>query len=33
MESFPELRELTKTICVPLSVGHIGYTKADAGGL
>jgi len=33
VESFPELRELTRTICVPMSVGHIGYTKAAAGGL
>jgi len=33
VESFPELRELTKTICVPMSVGHIGYTKAGEGGL
>jgi predicted TIM-barrel fold metal-dependent hydrolase len=33
VESFPELRELMKTICVPMSVGHIGYTKAAAGGL
>jgi len=33
VESFAELRELTKTICVPMSVGHIGYTKAAAGGL
>ncbi len=33
VESFPELRELIKTICVPMSVGHIGYTKAAIGGL
>ena len=33
VESFPELRALAKRICVPLSVGHIGYTKAAAGGI
>src|SRR3974377_1396865 len=33
VESFPELRTLAKTICVPMSVGHIGYTKAANGGL
>jgi 2-pyrone-4,6-dicarboxylate lactonase len=33
VESFPELRALAKSICVPMSVGHIGYTKASAGGL
>ena len=33
VESFPELRTLAKTICVPMSVGHIGYTKATNGGL
>jgi 2-pyrone-4,6-dicarboxylate lactonase len=33
VESFPELRGLAKSICVPLSVGHIGYTKVAAGGL
>ena len=33
VESFPELRALAKRICVPLSVGHIGYTKVAAGGL
>ena len=33
VESFPELRALAKRICVPLSVGHIGYTKAAAGGV
>lgn len=33
VESFPDLRGLAKSICVPLSVGHIGYTKVAAGGL
>jgi len=33
VESFPELRALAKSVCVPLSVGHIGYTKVAAGGL
>ncbi len=33
VESFPDLRTLAKTICVPMSVGHIGYTKVVAGGL
>jgi len=33
VESFPDLRGLAKKICVPLSVGHIGYTKVVAGGL
>lgn len=33
VESFPELRTLAKSVCVPLSVGHIGYTKVAAGGL
>lgn len=33
VESFPELRQLAETTCVPLSVGHIGYTKAAAGGI
>jgi 2-pyrone-4,6-dicarboxylate lactonase len=33
VESFPELRSLAKSVCVPLSVGHIGYTKVAAGGL
>jgi predicted TIM-barrel fold metal-dependent hydrolase len=33
VESFPGLRTLAKSICVPLSVGHIGYTKAAAGGI
>ncbi len=33
VESFPELRALAKSVCVPLSVGHIGYTKAAAGGI
>lgn len=33
VESFPELRVLAKSVCVPMSVGHIGYTKAAAGGL
>jgi len=33
VESFPDLRTLAKTICVPMSVGHIGYTKAANGGL
>lgn len=33
VESFPNLRGLAKKICVPLSVGHIGYTKVAAGGL
>jgi predicted TIM-barrel fold metal-dependent hydrolase len=33
VESFADLRTLAKTICVPMSVGHIGYTKAAAGGL
>jgi 2-pyrone-4,6-dicarboxylate lactonase len=33
VESFPELRALAKSVCVPMSVGHIGYTKAAAGGL
>jgi predicted TIM-barrel fold metal-dependent hydrolase len=33
VESFAELSQLAKTICVPMSVGHIGYTKIAAGGL
>jgi predicted TIM-barrel fold metal-dependent hydrolase len=33
VESFPDLRGLAKSICVPLSVGHIGYTKVAAGGI
>jgi predicted TIM-barrel fold metal-dependent hydrolase len=33
VESFPELRALAKSVCVPMSVGHIGYTKAANGGL
>ena len=33
VESFPDLRSLAKSICVPLSVGHIGYTKVASGGL
>ena len=33
VESFPDLRGLAKKICVPLSVGHIGYTKVASGGL
>jgi 2-pyrone-4,6-dicarboxylate lactonase len=33
VESFPELRALATSVCVPLSVGHIGYTKAAAGGV
>ena len=33
VESFAELRQLATSICVPLSVGHIGYTKAAAGGI
>jgi 2-pyrone-4,6-dicarboxylate lactonase len=33
VESFPDLRGLAKKICVPLSVGHIGYTKAASGGI
>ena len=33
VENFPELRALAKNVCVPMSVGHIGYTKAAAGGL
>jgi predicted TIM-barrel fold metal-dependent hydrolase len=33
VESFPDLRGLAKKICVPLSVGHIGYTKVATGGL
>jgi 2-pyrone-4,6-dicarboxylate lactonase len=33
VESFPDLRGLAKSICVPLSVGHIGYTKVASGGL
>lgn len=33
VESFPELRALAKAICVPMSVGHVGYTKVAAGGL
>lgn len=33
VESFPDLRLLAKTIRVPMSVGHIGYTKAAGGGL
>lgn len=33
VESFAELGEFAKTICVPISVGHVGYTKAAAGGL
>lgn len=27
------LRKLATSVCVPLSVGHIGYTKAGTGGL
>ena len=33
VESFPELRHLAENTCVPLSVGHIGYTKAASGGI
>ena len=33
VESFAELGEFAKTICVPISVGHVGYTKAAAGGV
>jgi predicted TIM-barrel fold metal-dependent hydrolase len=33
VESFAELGQLAKTISVPMSVGHIGYTKVAAGGL
>ena len=33
VESFPELRALARSVCVPMSVGHIGYTKAAAGGI
>ena len=33
VESFAELSALAKSVCVPLSVGHIGYTKVAAGGL
>jgi predicted TIM-barrel fold metal-dependent hydrolase len=33
VESFSDLRGLAKKICVPLSVGHIGYTKVASGGL
>jgi len=33
VESFPELGALAKSVCVPLSVGHIGYTKVAAGGI
>jgi 2-pyrone-4,6-dicarboxylate lactonase len=33
VESFPDLQALAKSVCVPLSVGHIGYTKAAAGGI
>jgi 2-pyrone-4,6-dicarboxylate lactonase len=33
VESFPELRALATSVCVPLSVGHIGYTKVAAGGI
>jgi 2-pyrone-4,6-dicarboxylate lactonase len=33
VESFAVLRSLAKSICVPLSVGHIGYTKVASGGL
>ena len=33
VESFPDLRALAKSVCVPMSVGHIGYTKAAAGGI
>lgn len=33
VESFPELRQLAKSVCVPMSVGHVGYTKVAAGGL
>jgi predicted TIM-barrel fold metal-dependent hydrolase len=33
VESFPDLRALAKSICVPLSVGHIGYTKVASGGI
>ena len=27
-----ELRQLADTVCVPMSVGHVGYTKAASGG-
>ena len=33
VESFPELRALARSVRVPMSVGHIGYTKAAAGGI
>lgn len=33
VESFADPAQLTKTICVPMSVGHFGYTKTAAGGL
>ena len=33
VESFPEIRTLAKSVRVPLSVGHIGYTKATGGGI
>lgn len=33
VESFAELRALATSVCVPLSVGHIGYTKAATGGI
>ncbi len=32
VESFAELRSLAESVSVPLSVGHIGYTKAVSGG-
>jgi predicted TIM-barrel fold metal-dependent hydrolase len=32
VESCPDLKELVRTVCVPMSVGHIGYTKAADGG-
>jgi 2-pyrone-4,6-dicarboxylate lactonase len=32
VENCPDLQELAKTIGVPMSIGHIGYTKVADGG-
>lgn len=32
-QSIAELRELAETLCVPISIGHIGYTKTAVGGI
>jgi 2-pyrone-4,6-dicarboxylate lactonase len=31
-QAIDDLRQLTKTIAVPMSVGHVGYTHARSGG-